>query len=54
MAKPDGIDDVKALLVKIYGENKGNQAFNRIKPKIEAFPVKKVQAEDITPRKMWS
>jgi len=41
MVKREGLDDVKALLIKIYGEKKGIQALDRILPKIEAFPVKK-------------
>ncbi|MBW1960061.1 MAG: alpha-glucosidase C-terminal domain-containing protein [Deltaproteobacteria bacterium] len=41
MVKHEDIDDIKALLIKIYGEKQGTEAFNRILPKIEAFPARK-------------
>jgi len=37
----EGIDVIKGLLKRIYGEDKGQQAFHKILPLIESFPVQK-------------
>ncbi len=39
----EGIEVIKQLLKRIYGEDKGEQAFNKILPLIESFPVRETQ-----------
>ena len=37
----EGIEEIKRLAKRIYGEDKGEQAFHKILPLIEGFPVQK-------------
>ena len=37
----EGIEEIKRLAKRIYGEDKGEQAFHKILPLIESFPVQK-------------
>ncbi len=39
----DSIDTIKIILKRIYGENRGNLAFNKIFPLIERFSAKKIK-----------
>jgi sucrose phosphorylase len=42
----DGVDRVKHLLQRIYGENTGALAFQRIIPLIERFPNRRSKKEE--------